>query len=115
MNAEPIPLAAVCPVLGAVPTETPTPVEPPEMTRVKFFLFIQFFLLVVTIFTAAAFSKLLAMLDTALLIESIGVTSLILVLDEARHRRLAFKAAVVFYLMALFDMGINVLISGVVG
>jgi hypothetical protein len=53
------------------------------------------------------------MLDIALLIESIGITSLILVLDEARHRHLAFKTAVVLYLIALLDMGINVLISGV--
>jgi hypothetical protein len=37
------------------------------------------------------------------------------VLDEPRHRRLAFKTAVVLYLLALLDVGINVLISGVVG
>jgi hypothetical protein len=30
-------------------------------------------------------------------------------------RRLAFRTAIVLYLLGLLDMGINVLISGVVG
>ncbi len=55
------------------------------------------------------------MLDSALLIQSIGVTSLVLVLDEAKLRRLAFKAAILLYLLGVLDMGINVLVSGVVG
>jgi hypothetical protein len=55
------------------------------------------------------------MLDTALMIQSIGVTSLVLVLEEAGLRRLAFRAAIILYLLSLLDMGINVLISGVVG
>lgn len=46
------------------------------------------------------------MLDTALLIQSLGVTGLLVVLEERRQRRLAFR-------VAIFDMGINVLISGV--
>ena len=55
------------------------------------------------------------MLDSAFLIQSIGVTGLVFVLDEDKPRRLAFRAAVVLYLLGLLDMGINVLISGVVG
>jgi hypothetical protein len=55
------------------------------------------------------------MLDTALLIQSIGVTGLIVVLDEPHLRRLAFRAAVVLHLLAILDMGVNVLASGVVG
>ena len=43
--------------------------------------------------------KLWSMLDTALLIQSIGVTGLVLVLEEARLRRLAFRAAVILYLL----------------
>jgi hypothetical protein len=35
--------------------------------------------------------------------------------DEARLRRVAFKTAIVLYLLGLLDMGVNVLISGVVG
>lgn len=55
------------------------------------------------------------MLDTALMIQSIGVTGLVLVLEEAKLRRLAFRVAIILYLLGLLDMGINVLISGVVG
>ena len=117
MNAEMIPDAplSAAPEINAASPVEPVPAISQEITRVKFFLFVQSLLLVVTAFTGAFNSKLLAMLDTALLIESIGLTSLILVLDEDKHRRLAFKTAVVLYLIALLDMGINVLISGVVG
>ncbi len=86
-----------------------------EITRVKLFLGIQAFFLVVSVFTGGFNFKLWSMLDTALMIQSIGVTSLVLVLDEARLRRLAFRVAVVLYLLAVLDMGINVLVSGVVG
>ena len=55
------------------------------------------------------------MLDTALLIQSIGITGIIPVIDEPRLRRLAFQVALVIYLVAIMDMGTNVLISGVVG
>src|SRR5215510_440957 len=104
------------PELNVVPSEPE--VAPPaatEFTRVKLFLGIQFFFLVVSGFTGGFNFKLWSMLDTALLIQSIGVTSLVLVLDEDKQRRLAFKSAVVLYLLALLDMGINVLVSGVVG
>lgn len=86
-----------------------------ELTRVKIFLGIQAFFLAVSVFTGGFNFKLWSMLDTALMIQSIGVTALVVVLEEARHRRLAFKVAIVLYLLAVLDMGINVCISGVVG
>ncbi len=86
-----------------------------ELTRVKMFLGIQGFFLVVSVFTGGFNFKLWSMLDTALMIQSIGVTALVVVLEEAKHRRLAFKVAIVLYLLAVLDMGINVCISGVVG
>jgi hypothetical protein len=86
-----------------------------ELTRVKIFLGIQAFFLAVSIFTGGFNFKLWSMLDTALMIQSIGVTALVVVLEEARHRRLAFKVAVFLYLLAVVDMGINVCVSGVVG
>jgi hypothetical protein len=97
--------------------ETPRP-QPPvadELTRVKIFLGIQAFFLVVSVFTGGFNFKLWSMLDTALMIQSIGVTALVVVLEEARHRRLAFKVAIVLYLLAVVDMGVNVCVSGVVG
>jgi hypothetical protein len=86
-----------------------------EVTRVKLFLGIQAFFLVLSVFTGGFQFKLWSMLDTALMIQSIGVTSLVLVLEESKLRRLAFRAAIILYLLGLLDMGINVLISGVVG
>ncbi|HEY5909859.1 MAG TPA: hypothetical protein VJA21_04565 [Verrucomicrobiae bacterium] len=97
--------------------DPPKAPNPPvdEMTRVKLFLGIQAFFLVVSVFTGGFNFKLWSMLDTALMIQSIGVTALVVVLEEARLRRLAFKCAIVLYLLAVLDMGINVLVSGVVG
>jgi hypothetical protein len=86
-----------------------------EVTRVKIFIWLQMFFLVVSGFTGGFHYKLWSMLDTALLIQSIGITGLVLVLDQPRLRRAAFMSAVVLYLLGLIDMGINVLVSGVVG
>jgi len=86
-----------------------------ELSRVKIFLGIQAFFLVISVFTGGFNFKLWSMLDTALMIQSIGVTALVIVLEEARHRRIAFKAAIILYLLAILDMGINVCVSGVVG
>jgi len=86
-----------------------------EITRVKLFLGIQAFFLVLSVFTGGFQFKLWSMLDSALLIQSIGVTSLVVVLEEAKLRRLAFKTAILLYLLGVLDMGVNVLVSGVVG
>jgi hypothetical protein len=109
MNPEP---KIVQPVIEEPP---PQPTVTDELTRVKIFLGIQAFFLVVSVFTGGFNFKLWSMLDTALMIQSIGVTALVVVLDEARHRRIAFKVAIIIYLLAVLDMGINVCISGVVG
>lgn len=109
MNTEP---ESPAPIL---PKPQPEGSIPDELTRVKIFLGIQAFFLVVSVFTGGFNFKLWSMLDTALMIQSIGVTALVVILEEARHRRLAFKVAIVLYLLAVLDMGINVCISGVVG
>lgn len=109
MNPEP---KIVQPIVEEPP---PQPTVTDELTRVKIFLGIQAFFLVVSVFTGGFNFKLWSMLDTALMIQSIGVTALVVVLDEARHRRIAFKVAIIIYLLAVLDMGINVCISGVVG
>lgn len=86
-----------------------------ELDRVKIFLGIQVLFLILSGFTGGFQFAWWSMLDSALLIQSIGITALVPVLEEARLRRLAFKAAITFYLLAIADMGLNVLISGVVG
>ena len=109
MNPEP---KIVPPEIEEPPTQ---PAITDELTRVKIFLGIQAFFLVVSVFTGGFNFKLWSMLDTALMIQSIGVTALVVVLDEARQRKMAFKVAIILYLLAVLDMGINVCISGVVG
>jgi hypothetical protein len=109
MNPEP---KIVAPDIEEPPSQ---PVVTDELTRVKIFLGIQAFFLVISVFTGGFNFKLWSMLDTALMIQSIGITALVVVLEEARHRRLAFKVAIIIYLLAVLDMGINVCISGVVG
>ena len=86
-----------------------------EVAGTKIFVGIQIGFLLLSVFTGGFQFKLWSMLDSALLIQSIGVTALVFVLDEEKLRRLAFRVAVVLYLLGIFDMGINVLISGVVG
>ena len=109
MNVQPLPSFPPEP-------ETPKPqAANDELTRVKIFLGIQAFFLLVSVFTGGFNFKLWSMLDTALMIQSIGITALVVVLEESRQRRLAFKAAIILYLLAVLDMGINVCISGVVG
>jgi hypothetical protein len=73
------------------------------------------FFLVLSVFTGGFNFKLWSMLDTSLMIQSIVVTALVVVLEEPKHRRLAFNVAIVLYLLAVLDMGIDVCISGVVG
>jgi hypothetical protein len=101
--------------LDILSPEKPAPPFRDELTRVKMFVGIQVAFLALSVFTGGFNFKLWSMLDSALLIQSIGVTALVLVLDEDKLRRLAFRVAVVLYLLGLLDMGINVLISGVVG
>ena len=100
---------------GPSPSQTSIAPVADETTRVKLFLGIQAFFLAVSVFTGGFHFKLWSMLDTALLIQSIGVTGLVVVIEEAKWRRVAFKAAILLYLLGLLDMGVNVLVSGVVG
>jgi len=46
---------------------------------------------------------------------ALGVWAVATALLLGKHCCLAFRVAVVLYLLALVDMGVNVLISGVVG
>src|SRR5437899_12465823 len=101
MNPERVPDNPVIDIVP--PTQKSTSSVSDEVARVKLFLGLQAFFLVVSVFTGGFQFKLWSMLDTALLIQSIGVTGLVLVLDEAKQRRLAFKAAVLLYLAALLD------------
>jgi hypothetical protein len=86
-----------------------------EMQRYQIFVGIQIFFLVVSLITGGFNFKVWSMLDTSILIVSIGVTGLLFILDETRLRKVIFYTSIVLYLLAVLDMAINILISGAVG
>ncbi len=105
----------------AVTPDKPTPpylgidLSKAEMTRTFIFLAIQVCFLIVSPFTGGFHMKVWSMLDSAILIASIGITGLVFVLDSVRARRTAFKIAIGLYLAAVIDMSINILLTGWLG
>lgn len=52
------------------------------------------------------------MLDSAILVLSIGLTGLMLVMEQRKGRALLFKLAVALYIAGVLDMSLNILLSG---
>ena len=86
-----------------------------HLARVKIFIGIQIFFLLVSIITGGFHFRAWSMLDSALLIQSLGVTGLVVVLEGQRAQQFAFRVAIALYVLAVLDMGINVVVSGIVG
>jgi hypothetical protein len=86
-----------------------------EMQRYQIFVGIQMFFLVISLITGGFNFKVWSMLDTSILIISIGVTGLLFILDDTKLRQTIFYAAIILYLLAVVDMAINILVSGAVG
>jgi hypothetical protein len=86
-----------------------------EMQRYQIFVGIQIFFLVISLITGGFNFKVWSMLDTSILIISIGVTGLLFVLENTKLRETIFYAAIILYLLAVVDMAVNILISGAVG
>jgi hypothetical protein len=55
------------------------------------------------------------MLDTSLLVLSIGMSALAFVIETREGRRFIFRAAAMIYVLGVVDMAVNILVSGVVG
>jgi hypothetical protein len=86
-----------------------------ETQRHLVFVGIQVFFLIVSLITGGFNFKVWSMLDTSILIISLGVTGLLFVLDNPKVRQSIFYAAVILYLLAVLDMAVNILISGAIG
>ena len=93
----------------------PLATMPSERKRVAIFFGLQIFFLFVSFFAGGFRFEAWSMLDTALMIQCLGITGLIMVVDTARMRSLAFKIAIVLYILSIIDMGVNVLVSGFLG
>lgn len=99
---------------------TSRPIDPEELSkselaRLKAFIFIQILFLGMSPFAGGFHYKLWSMLDTSLLVLSIGITALAFVVETRQSRRTIFRAAAVIYICSIIDMSVNILISGVVG
>ena len=86
-----------------------------EMQRYQIFVGIQIFFLIISLITGGFNFKVWSMLDTSILIVSIGVTGLLFILDNTKLRQTIFYTSIILYLLAVVDMAINILISGAVG
>jgi len=86
-----------------------------EMKRAVTFIVIQAVFLAISPLTGGWHYKIWSMLDSAILVLSIGLTGLMFVIEGAKFRRLIFKVAVALYVMAVVDMSLNILLSGWLG
>lgn len=86
-----------------------------EVQRYQTFVWIQMFFLGVSLFAGGFNFTVWSMLDTSILVVSIGMAGLLFVIDEALLRRKVFYTTVILYLLAVLDMAINILVSGSVG
>ena len=86
-----------------------------ETQRYLIFVGIQIFFLVISLITGGFNFKVWSMLDTSILIVSIGVTGLLFILENTKLRKVIFYTSIVLYLLAVLDMAANILISGSVG
>ena len=86
-----------------------------ETSRYAIFVAIQIFFLLVSLVTGGFNFTVWSMLDSSILILSIGVAGLLFVIDDAGVRKFIFYVSIILYLLAVLDMAANVLISGSTG
>jgi len=86
-----------------------------ELARFKAFIVIQFLFLGASVLTGGFNFTLWSMLDTSLLVMSIGMSALAFVMETRSGRRFIFRAAALVYVLGVLDMAVNILVSGVVG
>ena len=94
------------------PTSLVTGMSSSEVARTVIFLGIQVGFLIASPFAGGFHNKVWSMLDSAILISSIGITGLLFVLDSKQARRFVFKVVVILYVCAVVDMSINVALTG---
>lgn len=86
-----------------------------ESGRIFIFLGIQIGFLIASPFTGGFHNTMWSMLDSAILISSIGITGLLFVIDAPRARKIVFIVAIVLYVCAIIDMSVNVMLTGWLG
>ena len=86
-----------------------------ERNRTFIFMLIQGFFLLVSPFAGGFHYKIWSMLDSSILVISIGLTGLMFVLGAKVARDRVFRAAVALYVLGVLDISLNILLSGWLG
>ncbi|PCJ52810.1 MAG: hypothetical protein COA70_11555 [Planctomycetota bacterium] len=86
-----------------------------ELSRIRGFIKLQVIFLFASPLAGGGHFKLWSMLDTAILVLSIGLTALAFVLESKAGRTRIMNFAVGLYLAAVVDMALNISIAGVLG
>ncbi|MGB0951892.1 MAG: hypothetical protein ACPG31_01585 [Planctomycetota bacterium] len=88
---------------------------PFETRRIKAFVAAQVFFAFGSLLAGGLRGRPWSLLDTAILLLSIGLTGLAFVLETRNGRRRVMRVAATFYLFGVIDMAFNILASGVLG
>ncbi|MHC4380446.1 MAG: hypothetical protein ACYSU1_05085 [Planctomycetota bacterium] len=107
-----IPTEAVPKAAADEDLERPTRIE---SVRFKAFIGIQLLFLGASPLAGGFQYKWWSMMDTSLLVLSIGMSTLAFVLETPAGRRAVFRAAAMLYVVGVLDMAANILLSGVYG
>lgn len=86
-----------------------------ERNRILIFVGIQILFLVISPLAGGFHYKIWSMLDSSILVVSIGLTGLIFVAGSPKTRALLFKVAVGLYVLGVLDVAVNILLSGWLG
>jgi hypothetical protein len=86
-----------------------------ERSRVTAFIIIQVLFLLVSPLAGGFHYKMWSMLDSAILVISIGLSGLLFVLEGKASRARVFKLAVILYVLGVVDIAVNIMISGWIG
>ncbi|MBN1254463.1 MAG: hypothetical protein JXA50_04250 [Deltaproteobacteria bacterium] len=86
-----------------------------EAKRTSAFIGLQLFFLAISPFTGGFHKEVWSMLDSSILVLSIGITGLIYILENQSLRKTFFNIALILYILAVLDMSLNILLSGVLG
>ena len=92
------------------PERQQTVLSQSDVIRVLVFLGIQGAFLFMSLFTGRFYTRVWSHLDSVLLLLSMGMTGMWFGLESEKRRKLVFRAALLFYVLAVLDMCLNIVL-----
>lgn len=86
-----------------------------ELARVRGFIKLQLLFLFASPLAGGGHFRLWSLMDTALLVLSIGITALAFVLETQSGRAKIMRVAIGIYILAVIDMAVNISVTGILG